>query len=207
MRRSYGGIPSLHLGTRFRSATEARWAEFLYSQGIKWSYEPKAIGNGEKGYLVDFQLTEAKSLTYLEVKPTPPTRQEYEFLVQLAKCEKAHCFVTHGPPAAHVVVEKVFSDGRAEQWFFAYEQGGRCGYLVDSLYAGTYALPLRKGMAAVAKYGVGPAGELDRAGSYQFSNPLAPRRVKASPELKRKLAEQIAAEQPVEEPKKKDDAA
>jgi hypothetical protein len=185
MKGQFKVIPQMHLGIRFRSRTEARWAEFFDSQRIPFVYEPDGIGDGHTGYLVDFQLTGAKRPTYFEVKPHKPTPREYQNLVNLARTMKAHVFVAHGPPSGTVQIEKVYSNGESKQWYFAYEHEGTCGYIVDCLYACTHSLALRDTKNPAGMYGIGPASELDKAGSYQFSDPLAARRVRPSAALLR----------------------
>lgn len=185
MKGQFRVIPQMHLGIRFRSRTEARWAQFFYDQRIPFVYEPEGIGNGRAGYLVDFQLTGAKRPTYFEVKPHRPTGSEYKKLVNLARTLQAHVFVAHGPPSSICHVEKVFSSGEMSEWYFAYEHESTCGYLVDCLYACAHSLALRDVKNPAGMYGIGPASELDRAGSYQFSDPLACKRVRASEALLR----------------------
>jgi hypothetical protein len=196
--RNYTGvIPQMHLGIRFRSTTEARWAQFFHDQKIPFSYEPDAVGNGREGYSPDFQFTGADRLVFFEVKPTAPTRQEYDKLIGLAKSRRAHVFVSHGPPSGMCCIEKVYSDGTKSQWFFAYEHERTCGYLVECLYSCGHAIALRKTDNSPGIYGRGPETELDAAGNYQFDDPLAPRRVKASPQLRRVIARQLAQEREV----------
>jgi hypothetical protein len=185
MRGQFKVIPQMHLGIRFRSRTEARWAEFFNNQRIPFVYEPDGIGDGHTGYLVDFELTGAKRRTFLEVKPHKPTPFEYQKLVDLARTMKAHVFVAHGPPSATCEIQKVFSNGTSNQWFFAYEHDSTAGYLVECLFTCGHAIALRKTTGAPGMYGRGPEGELDAAGRYQFSDPLAIRRVRPSPALLR----------------------
>ena len=168
-------IPQEHLGIRFRSRTEARWAQFFRDQKIPFVYEPDGIGNGRSGYLVDFQLVGAKRPTYFEVKPGAPSPWEYEKLVALAKTMSAHVFVAHGPPSGDCYIEKVFSSGFKERWHFAYEHDATCGYLVQCLYQGGHQLALRTVKAPAGIYAIGPYTELQSAGSFQFDDPIAKR--------------------------------
>lgn len=46
------GIPTTHLGTRFRSRLEARWAEMFTMLEWRWTYEPFDLD----GYIPDFVL-------------------------------------------------------------------------------------------------------------------------------------------------------
>jgi hypothetical protein len=198
MRPFNGSIPQTHLGIRFKSKTEAKWAQFFHSQRIPFLYEPKAIGNGKIGYLVDFQFHASPYPVFFEVKPYKPTPIEYEKLVLLANVEQAHVFVSHGAPSRYVLVEKVFRDGHREQWYFAYEYSEGCGYLVNCLAMGPHALPLRKVTESVGYFDRGPEAELDAAGNYQFdSDQLAGHRVKASPQLRRVVSRQLSEERRV----------
>jgi hypothetical protein len=185
--KPFRSIPQTHLGIRFKSRTEARWAEFFHSQRIPFLYEPNAIGNGEMGYVVDFQFHAAPRPVFFEVKPRKPTPLERKKLVALANAEQAHVFVAHGNPSRFVQIDKVFRDGHSEQWYFAYENERGCGYLVNCLAMGPHALPLRKTENCVCYFGYGPESELDAAGNYQFHDPMAGHRVKASPQLLRSL--------------------
>lgn len=56
-------------GTLYRSQTEARWAVFFDTLGVRFSYEPHTIdlSSGEK-YLPDFFIDDFKA--YFEVKPS-----------------------------------------------------------------------------------------------------------------------------------------
>lgn len=197
MKGQFRVIPQMHLGIRFRSRTEARWAQFFNHQNIPFVYEPEGIGDGHTGYLVDFQLTGAKRPTYFEVKPHKPTPKEHKKLVNLARVMKAHVFVAHGPPSGICEVRKVYSDGTTRQWYFAYEHASTCGYLVECLYTCGHALALRDGARSPGIYGRGPETELEAAGNYQFNDPLAVRRVRASTSLLRSKIVQEAIEREV----------
>lgn len=195
MKGQFRVIPQLHLGIRFRSRTEARWAQFFDDQDIPFIYEPVGIGDGDSGYLVDFQLTAANRPTFFEVKPHKPTREEQRNLVNLAEAMRAHVFVACGPPSGTCEILKFYSDGTKKQWYFACEIGKPCGFLVESLYAEGHTLALRKTTGRPGRYGRGPQFALDAAGRYQFNDPLATRRVRASTSLLRSpLVQQMLRE-------------
>lgn len=66
-------IETTYRGYRFRSRTEARWAIFFDTIGIKWEYEPEGytLSDGQR-YLPDFWLPKfccQESGVYAEVKP------------------------------------------------------------------------------------------------------------------------------------------
>lgn len=65
------------LGVIFRSRLECRVACTLSAIGVDWRYEPRTFKIGKKlHYLPDFFCNYQGENFWLEVKPTPPTRQE-----------------------------------------------------------------------------------------------------------------------------------
>lgn len=70
-------------GTVYRSTLEARWAVFLDTLKIPHTYEAKAFyltefyGSSNYVYHPDFALLDCP-YNYLEIKPTPPTPDEYQ---------------------------------------------------------------------------------------------------------------------------------
>lgn len=61
-------IETLYKSTRFRSRTEARWAVFFDSAGLRWQYEPEGYDLGEGvWYLPDFFLPDID--LFVEIKP------------------------------------------------------------------------------------------------------------------------------------------
>ncbi|WP_405964792.1 hypothetical protein OG713_34650 [Streptomyces sp. NBC_00723] len=71
-------LPTVYLGTTFRSALEASWAATLNSLGVVWEYEPEMVTlpSGAR-YLPDFRLPEIGA--WLEVKGTGVPRVEKAF--------------------------------------------------------------------------------------------------------------------------------
>jgi len=71
-----------YCGIRFRSKLEVRWYIFLTTLGIVATYEPKRFffpeyyGTDIHMYTPDFGLLSC-NYNYLEIKPTPPTVNEY----------------------------------------------------------------------------------------------------------------------------------
>jgi len=59
-------IETRYKGYRFRSRTEARWAVFFDSMGLKWEYEPQGFVLPSGGYLPDFRVG---GLGWFEIKP------------------------------------------------------------------------------------------------------------------------------------------
>jgi hypothetical protein len=59
-------IPTMYLGTKFRSRLEARWAAFFDLVGWRWEYEPVDLC----GWVPDFVLIGANGTPcYVEIKP------------------------------------------------------------------------------------------------------------------------------------------
>ena len=63
-------IETEYLGYKFRSRAEARWAVLFHTGGIRFTYEPEGIKDGEILYLPDFYLPDFNM--YVEVKPERP---------------------------------------------------------------------------------------------------------------------------------------
>jgi hypothetical protein len=61
---SYGAIPTVYMGTLFRSRLEARWAALFDLLDIEWDYEPFDL----KGYVPDL-LIQLKVPVLVECKP------------------------------------------------------------------------------------------------------------------------------------------
>lgn len=53
---SINPIETHYAGCRFRSRTEARWAVFFATLGIRWEYEPQGYLVNGKPYLPDFEV-------------------------------------------------------------------------------------------------------------------------------------------------------
>lgn len=71
-------IETTYKGYRMRSRTEARWAVFFDSLGIKWEYEPEGFELARGRYLPDFALyhPKTKQRYWVEIKGTTPTASE-----------------------------------------------------------------------------------------------------------------------------------
>lgn len=82
-------IETLYKGYRFRSRLEARWAVFFDALGVRWEYERQGYSLPAGAYLPDFWLPIpghkfAGAGYWVEVKPTPPTEDEKNLLIELA---------------------------------------------------------------------------------------------------------------------------
>jgi hypothetical protein len=175
-------IPTVYNGITFRSRTEAKWAFFFDQQRIPYQYEPEGFQTSDGWYLPDFRFSEAPSPIFFEVKPDQPTKPEYRLLRALADNTLSHVFVAHGAPSRNCFIEKVYASGRTEQWHFAYEHQGHCGYLTTQLLGGGLELPIRQVKNPMGAYTSGPGGGLDDAGRAHFDH--KPGRIRASESLR-----------------------
>jgi DNA-dependent RNA polymerase auxiliary subunit epsilon len=69
-------IPTMYAGYKFRSRTEARWAVFFDTLGIKYRYEIDGFNLDGARYLPDFWLSQQDC--WIEVKGQKPTEQEHD---------------------------------------------------------------------------------------------------------------------------------
>lgn len=89
-------IPTRYSGIVFRSRTEARWAVFFDSVGLRWEYEPEGYILGDTAYLPDFLLRDIK--LFIEVKGGIPTADECEKCRRLAASTHTNVFCSMGAP-------------------------------------------------------------------------------------------------------------
>ena len=117
---SLKAIETRYAGYRFRSRTEARWAVFFDSLGVKWEYEPEGwnLPDGTR-YLPDFFIEMRNGPTsrfgrcgyWVEIKAGAPTDGEMEKLVQLCTETKHHGLFLCGQPGNQKLIS-VENDGR-----------------------------------------------------------------------------------------------
>ncbi len=91
-------IETTYKGWRFRSRSEARWAVFMDSLGVRFLYEPEGF-KLESGvcYLPDFFLTETK--TWLEIKnPAADPGPEKAKVHGLVALTQQRAVMFYGPP-------------------------------------------------------------------------------------------------------------
>lgn len=82
-------IETVYKGYRFRSRTEARWAVFFDTIGIKYIYEPEGyVFEDGTHYLPDFYLPNAKM--FFEVKGIEPSPEDMRKINKLATYSKKH---------------------------------------------------------------------------------------------------------------------
>lgn len=90
-------IPTNYKGYKFRSRTEARWAVYFDSIGLKWEYEKEGFYlNSKIKYLPDFWLSDVNM--WAEVKGKEFTKEEIEKCELLAKETGYTCLLLEGPP-------------------------------------------------------------------------------------------------------------
>jgi hypothetical protein len=82
-------------GHRFRSRTEARWAVFLDTYGVRWEYEPESFSLGGVNYLPDFRvhLSDGRAI-WLEVKGMDGCDEH-----ELRGPHRLGAYVVFGPPS------------------------------------------------------------------------------------------------------------
>ncbi len=94
-------IETRYAGHRFRSRLEARWAVFMDTAGVPWTYEPEGFDLGDAGhYLPDFlvypQADDDKFKFWLEIKGTFPSESELAKARALAIQTQTRVFVYFG---------------------------------------------------------------------------------------------------------------
>lgn len=71
--------PTKYKGTKFKSVLEARWAVLLDTAVAvsDWKYEPTTVTDPNTlwTYTPDFLIVVSGVMYYLEIKPTPPTKE------------------------------------------------------------------------------------------------------------------------------------
>ena len=133
-------------GTVYRSTLEARWAVFLDALKILHTYEKKVFyfqefyGTPSYVYHPDFALLDCP-YNYLEIKPTPPTPDEYAKCIAVSK-RNAKIALLAGPVHPEKIGVFLFENGRrvypeTNAWFYvqcatlgiSWEQGQRIASL------------------------------------------------------------------------------
>lgn len=87
-------VATLHAGISFRSRIEARWAVFMDTIGVTWTYEPEAFELPSGRYLPDFWIPTIEA--YYEVKGAAPTDTELRKAQELAEATGHHVYVASG---------------------------------------------------------------------------------------------------------------
>jgi len=99
MPRINKALQTRYKGYNFRSRTEARWAVFFDTLGIRYDYEPQGYRLDGNHYLPDFWLPGMKA--FIEIKGTSPTEAEISKACALAKHTKHMAYIMTGPPGSN----------------------------------------------------------------------------------------------------------
>lgn len=96
-------IAQIHNGIRYRSRTEARWAEYFRLCEIDFQYEPEGydLGDGDF-YVPDFYLP--YSGVFFEVKHGRPNPREMRVAAALSLATQSPVVVAQGNPWRRVVI-------------------------------------------------------------------------------------------------------
>lgn len=89
-------IETRYNGYRFRSRTEARWAVFFDTLGIRYEYEKEGLSLPSGLYLPDFWLGDWR--VWLEIKGAEPTEEEVQLCVELQEATGAAVLLATGAP-------------------------------------------------------------------------------------------------------------
>lgn len=107
--------PTIYRGIKMRSRLEARFAEGLDANKVKWAYEPVCYADGSGQYLPDFRIEIGGEVAYIEVKPTEAAAK--------TALEHQMPIIWSSEPAAHLAAvwrneqEEGFAFGAGTGWF------------------------------------------------------------------------------------------
>ena len=87
-------LPTRYAGIDFRSRTEARWAVFFNTLGVRWVYEMEGFDLPSGNYLPDFWLPDQSC--WFEVKGEHPTERETSLAMELATATGNTCYIAFG---------------------------------------------------------------------------------------------------------------
>lgn len=158
-------IPQSHNGIRYRSRTEARWAEFWALAEIPFEYEPEGFDLDGEWYVPDFRV----GGLYFEVKGVEPNDRERRVAEKLAAITKAPVVIADGNPGA----SKLICFGIGDQpggCVIVEEFRGDGAWLAEFVDGGGWAVPLRDGLVNCAATGQ-EHPMLAEAGRLQFRQP------------------------------------
>jgi hypothetical protein len=105
-------IPTHYAGHLMRSRVEARWAVFLDTLGVKWTYESQGLEiTGNDGqivrYLPDYFIAEWD--VYLEIKGPPPNEAERHKAQSLADATEKAVWLLAGEPGRGYFICYIFT--------------------------------------------------------------------------------------------------
>jgi hypothetical protein len=102
---SIKAIETTYRGYRFRSRTEARWAVFFDTLGVKWDYEVEGfeLPDGTR-YLPDFRISTLLGSAFFEVKPSEPDANERRKLKGVTTATNRYAVFLIGTPSADAIL-------------------------------------------------------------------------------------------------------
>lgn len=150
-------IPTVFNGQVYRSRIEARWACFMDTLTIPFSYEPEAYNLNGICYLPDFYLPVQNC--YLEIKLLEPTPEEQEKAGRLATASRKPVYLFHGP-----IIEPNWPHGDLRTWAYQFTVQGwddcymwcecsTCGALGIQFDGRSDRLPCKKGDCPRSEHG------------------------------------------------------
>ena len=93
-------LQTTYNGVKYRSRTEARWAVFFESMGVKFIYEPEGYNLDGVMYLVDFFVPDWNA--YFEVKNSNRlSDDEIDKAKRLSAASGIWLVIVNGTPSAH----------------------------------------------------------------------------------------------------------
>jgi hypothetical protein len=149
-------IPTRYKGYRFRSRSEARFAVFLDTLGVKWEYEKEGYDLGKHGYylpdfwLPDVSLRSKKDGIFVEIKGNVPTEKEQSKCLALAKMTGCDVVLFVGLPSTQHGVSDYESTDNLSGYQFGSDgswdinmslfQCTNCGHIKVEYWEGNYEI-------------------------------------------------------------------
>jgi hypothetical protein len=120
-------IETTYNGVKYRSRTEARWAVFFDSIGLRAQYEADGFLIREGGYLPDFWLPDVR--VFLEVKGVEPTIEERTKCSALTTAASCDVLIAIGAPEMAFSLLWCDREGwRDDRFFFAHDRYADAGF-------------------------------------------------------------------------------
>lgn len=148
----YGAVPTVYRGIQMRSALEAKWACVFDYLGLRWEYEPLALGGYIPDFLVDVDLYPGQGRVatrplLVECRPLWDSAEYEEPIAKIARSGWTGAAMVVGC----TIRNKVLFQDEPQQWF-GYAHPAACpghanasshewfkvGYQYDGPAAGTF---------------------------------------------------------------------
>lgn len=148
-------IPTEYKSHTFRGRTEARWAVFFDTLGIRWEYEKEGYELPSGRYLPDFWLPTQGY--WIEIKGKEPTEREVQLGIELSIATDSPVFIFFGPipsPTTREEEENVpwtLRDGSVVVCFYKIENGIKKGLHIKDDFSWCYCDSC--GAAAIGRNG------------------------------------------------------